>query len=209
MKLSVKNLAYHHYTMFLLLLTALNCLLVEGTTKNVTHLCPAHLLAKDCCRWASESFQTGWWYGRHHLTDYFKVMKFLKCPQLDEECREPTFNLTEFTSTVYEYFCSYDDFRHRCAKELTTLSGVQVNSSNWKNVTAQLITNPTQLTERAISNPCFQMTAYEIEASAADIPNFTEIVEVRMPFCGWIWSGFRSEVVKQRDITEWNFASNG
>ena len=200
------------YSLFLYSLILHNSLGSAQNTTELKELCvyapgfqfENSTINENCCDYVVKRFNMQW-RGRRYLTNYLENIKSWNCSQFYQECSDPTFDFTDFTRTTYKYFCDYEEFQAVCTQDLEDIIGVRISPSNWS-ASVNLI-NTTQLSFDELLNPCVQVAVYERE-TAAKVYNFTEVVNVAIPTCGWIWYGFGTGVVQDRSITPWKLSSN-
>ena len=163
---------------------------------------------EDCCRYSANLYaKRQWATGARYLTNFIENLKAWNCSQFYEECTNPTYDFTEFTKMVYTYFCSYDTFQSSCRADVESTLGVPINpKQNWTD--ALKLINATSLSDTEILNPCIQLAVYEYEA-LNETYEYAEIIHTAIPTCGWIWYGFHSKVIQERNISPWQIASVG
>ena len=159
---------------------------------------------EECCDYISRKYEIKWAIGTRYLTNFMENLKAWNCSQFYEECSNPTYDFTDFTKMVYTYFCDYDSFHTDCLIDIETALQVQINpEKNWTDTIKFMDTSV--LSDEDIMNPCIQLSLYESDR-LNERNNFSEIVHTAVPTCGWIWQGFESNIIQERNISPWTLA---
>lgn len=161
--------------------------------------------ANECCDYnANQYARMEWASGSRYLTNFMENMKAWNCSQLYDECNNPTYDFTDYTKMVYQYFCHYEKFQTHCKADLNGIfeTGADLKQ-NWTEQV--MLLNTSLLSDEDIMNPCVQLIMYEND-SVRGKHNFSETVHITIPACGWIWQGFSAEAIQQRNISPWTLA---
>lgn len=156
-----------------------------------------------CCEYHTKRFRQHQWYqGRRYLTNYLANMKAWNCSEFHQECQQPIFNLTDFTSLVYDYYCDYDLYQSTCNATLEKVlpAGTDLHA-NWSQAVSQL--NTSLLSYDNLFEPCVQVATFESQ-QLNEVDNFYEIQHITVPTCDFIWQGFDASILGTHGISRWS-----
>lgn len=158
----------------------------------------------QCCKYVRNRYYRWWYNGGEYLTTFLTTLDVWNCPQLSEECRSRYFAYTAFTSAVYMRFCDSEAYRNQCESDIlravvTTAEKAESTNLSWKNIKSRV--NSANMTDEDIKQPCIQVAMYE--GPRGGYGRFHEVMDIIIPFCGFVWCGFDADVIDARSVSVW------
>nr|XP_039259405.1 uncharacterized protein LOC120335855 [Styela clava] len=167
-----------------------------------------------CCRAEMRRYESRWSNGGYYLTTILDRLQRWGCYQFEYECKEPTWNFSEYTSLIYDRFCNHTVLEEKCVK--TVQQVVQsygfikplprknkITEARWLVLAESLTSSEMHL--RDLVKPCIQVALFDKKDGG--VGRFHEIVEAYFPFCGIQWNGYDYDTAMYRDVSPWTGAS--
>ena len=159
----------------------------------------------ECCETVLHNFYNSKLESHNrYLSTFLESLQTWNCPHFEQECKRRTFNYTEFTSLIYLRFCNRSRMEAQCYNDILHLAIKQKNvSQRTKSTFDELISNLNLITlsEEDLMNPCVQVAMYDSDSESQG--HYHEIVEPNVPFCTFVWCGFKENFFIKNNVSLW------
>jgi len=157
-----------------------------------------------CCNSSFSRFKQNWQREGSLLTELLVTLKNWDCPQFVNECQQPSYNFTDFTSLVYENACNQTVFRRKCFSRLQTIVWKRnLNPGDWGSIVRSLLN--LNMEEDELTEACVQVALYEAvsEFRGSVHGYYHEIKRTLLPFCDFVWCGLDAQNVHDNWTSAW------
>ena len=162
---------------------------------------------ESCCNITEKYFSFYWGVGSFYLSTYLQTLQSWNCSQFETECRRQYFAVNQYSSLLYDYFCNYTDFVHKCFAIVDDIyegprSALHSNQSvitQWRDLVTNL--NSSHFTMEQLIVPCVQVAFYDAETEHRG--DYLEVSRFYLPSCEPVLCGFGGDSVRDRFISAW------
>lgn len=191
-------------------------------TMDVSLLEKNATLQKYCCSRMITIFQIYWNHSTMKLGDYLRALKMWKCKRFQEECDNRYYAFTQYTSLLYDRFCSADRFEYHCTSRVLPFVQTEIlqehrDSSQVHGSGGDFIEGEYTLTngwsDKLNSEVLLRNMSREdqmepcVQAALVNIRNFSvgryfEAKQSEMAFCSIAWCAFTTDVFATDHVTD-------